>query len=286
MTSVRLALAARPENVALVREVLAGVAGAVALRGSIDDVKTAVSEACNNVVVHAYAQDDGPLEVAMIILADELEVRVRDRGSSAVSREAAEARAEELMGQGGPGRGLGIAVMDALADSLEFRALNPHGLEVALGFELESRSPYDEGADVDGELEWIETRPEAVALVASPASLGSIALPRLACAAAARAGFTIDRVSDAQLLADAIAAHSSPRLSGARLFCRVWVRRHEIELEVGPFVPGGSRAVIADSAVGRLGPLLERLTDRIEVRESDATESLALFMRDDARQVT
>src|ERR1700689_5272763 len=78
--NVQLAIASRAENVALVREVLAGLADAVDFGQTLDDVKAAVSEACNNVVVHAYHGEDGPLEVDITLRPGELEVVVRDRG--------------------------------------------------------------------------------------------------------------------------------------------------------------------------------------------------------------
>jgi len=53
--NIRLSLSNRPENVALVRQMLAGVAEAVGLDGNdLNDISTAATEACNNVVLHAY----------------------------------------------------------------------------------------------------------------------------------------------------------------------------------------------------------------------------------------
>ena len=64
LPNVRLTLSNKPENVLLVREMLTGVAEMVDLDGSdLNDIRTAVTEACNNVVLHAYEGDEGPLEV-------------------------------------------------------------------------------------------------------------------------------------------------------------------------------------------------------------------------------
>ena len=60
--AVRLELDSRPETLTLVRGVLAGVAELIGLDPELlDDLKTAVSEACNNVVMHAYDGVAGPL---------------------------------------------------------------------------------------------------------------------------------------------------------------------------------------------------------------------------------
>src|SRR6476469_5669296 len=63
-SDVRLSLPARPENVAVVRHVLGAFAEALHLPvGVVDDMRLAVTEACTNVVRHAYdGVDPGPLE--------------------------------------------------------------------------------------------------------------------------------------------------------------------------------------------------------------------------------
>src|ERR1044072_7717082 len=55
-SDVRLTLPARPENVAVVRHVLGAFAEALQLPDPlIEDMRLAVTEACTNVVRHAYA---------------------------------------------------------------------------------------------------------------------------------------------------------------------------------------------------------------------------------------
>src|SRR5436190_19509172 len=77
----RLAMPSRAENVAIVRQALSGAIDVLGLEGSrLLDINAAVSEACNNVVVHAYGGDEGPMEVYLCIGEGELEVSVRDEG--------------------------------------------------------------------------------------------------------------------------------------------------------------------------------------------------------------
>ena len=111
--NVHLVLPSRAENVVLVREVLNALAEEISLDGALDDVKAAVSEACNNVVVHAYDGDEGPLEVDFAVSPGELAVIVRDFGVGTVTS----AEDDEA-----PGRGIGLAVIEALAASVEVRA--------------------------------------------------------------------------------------------------------------------------------------------------------------------
>lgn len=76
-----LALPARPENVIVVRQAVAGLGEALGLSPQrLDDLKTVVSEACNNVILHAYDDDRGPLEVSASSDGSALEVSVSDTG--------------------------------------------------------------------------------------------------------------------------------------------------------------------------------------------------------------
>jgi serine/threonine-protein kinase RsbW len=279
--SLRLTLAARPENVAIVRELIAAFGDVVEPGRSIDDVKAAVSEAANNVVVHAYGGEDGPLEVTVRVLVSALEVSIRDSGCGIASRESAEAAASGSMEANGPGHGLGLAVMDALADRFELRPREPHGVEAVLRFARSARWSIAGDAEEirSGALENVGAGELVLAM--SPAELGSLVLPRLAVAIAARAGFTVDRVSDAQLLADALAAHVVPALREPVMRCRIVIAKREIGIEVGVFEPGGARAAIEDSDIGQLGPLLERLASATEIRERDGAELLELSIRDE-----
>src|SRR3954447_14316840 len=79
---IRLTLPARAENVALVRHVVGALAEAVHLSPAVvEDVKLAVTEACTNVVRHAYAGREGALEVEVEPTQDEsLTVVVTDHG--------------------------------------------------------------------------------------------------------------------------------------------------------------------------------------------------------------
>lgn len=133
---VRLALPARPEGVGVVRQALAGLADAMALDGAIlADAKMAVTEACTNVVVHAYGDTDGELEVEM--LADDFAVTVvvRDRGTGIRPRATRETQA----------LGLGLPLIAALSDAFEVRGGPGIGTEVRMTFAFEREvDPADE----------------------------------------------------------------------------------------------------------------------------------------------
>src|SRR3954447_18552893 len=80
--NVCLTLSNQPDNVVLVREALSAMADTVGVDGvELNDIRTAVTEACNNVVLHAYDGEEGPLELEFYVGADAVEVVVRDHGT-------------------------------------------------------------------------------------------------------------------------------------------------------------------------------------------------------------
>ena len=91
-----LRLPAEAQNVALVRQALSGIGESLAVdRSLLADMKTAVTEACNNVVLHAYPGSQGLMEIAATPDDDRLEITVRDYGGGMQPRSIARA---------GPGR--------------------------------------------------------------------------------------------------------------------------------------------------------------------------------------
>src|SRR3954463_11611760 len=67
-TDVKLTLPARPENVSVIRHVLGAFAEALRLPDDlVEDLRLAVTEACTNVVRHAYPPEfPGPVEISIV----------------------------------------------------------------------------------------------------------------------------------------------------------------------------------------------------------------------------
>jgi serine/threonine-protein kinase RsbW len=130
---VRLTMPARPEGVAVVRQALAGLADALDFDVAVlADMKMAVSEACTNVVVHAYEGEPGTLEVELHAGELGLTIVVRDHGAGIQPRPA---RAEP------PALGLGLPLIAALSDSFELHGATGSGTEVRMTF------AYDRAGD-------------------------------------------------------------------------------------------------------------------------------------------
>ena len=119
-----------------------------------------------------------------------------------------------------------------------------------------------------------------MALTISPASLSAAILNRFVTGVAARAGFSIDRLSDAQLLVDALAAALATSLVADRVSIGVDVQPGRLVLRLGPLREGGSASVVDGAAVAELGPIIERLVDGSSSEPDAAGELLTLVMLD------
>jgi serine/threonine-protein kinase RsbW len=267
--NVRLSLSNRAENVLLVRQALTGLAEAVGLDPiALNDVSTAVTEACNNVVLHAYSGAEGPFEVELTTSSSGLDATVRDHGSGILPGVTA---TEEVTG------GIGLPVIQALSDSVEFRDVPGGGTEVAMHFEAAFTDPLEECESDDGaELAAIDhTTPGDVTLMTvGPTSVARGVVPRVLSTLAARAYFSTDRISDTQLLADALVAHTDGSMSAGHLSVGVSVAPRHLEIRIGPLQTGRAGALFGDTAMDGLGPVLERLTDGHEVSAAGSAEML------------
>jgi serine/threonine-protein kinase RsbW len=124
---VRLTMPARAEGVAVVRQALAGIADALAVDAAVlADMKMAVSEACTNVVVHAYDSSDGTLEVDMSADDVGVTIRVRDHGRGI--------QAQATNPRDVPALGLGLPLIAALSDTFEVQGAEGEGTEVRMTF--------------------------------------------------------------------------------------------------------------------------------------------------------
>jgi serine/threonine-protein kinase RsbW len=128
-SDVRLTLPARPENVAVIRHVLGAFAEALRLpAGLIEDMRLAITEACTNVVRHAYHDGEpGPIDVVIRPGDERLDLVVADRGRGI-----------------GPspdvsGPGLGLPLIAALADSVDFRHAPSRGSRLSMSFACHQR---------------------------------------------------------------------------------------------------------------------------------------------------
>ncbi|PZE20243.1 anti-sigma B factor RsbW [Paenibacillus xerothermodurans] len=132
--AVSMTLPAEAEFIDVVRLTLYGICTKAGFSyEEIEDMKVAVAEACNNVVVHAYEPGHGgTMEVRFEMLENGLRICVRDEGSSfnyAEKAQQAESLHDKSLEEAQIG-GLGIYLMQALMDDVE--VVSGRGTEVKL----------------------------------------------------------------------------------------------------------------------------------------------------------
>src|SRR4051812_2964487 len=128
-TDVKLTLPARPENVSVIRHVLGAFAESLRLPDDlVEDLRLAVTEACTNVVRHAYPVDQtGAVEIAIRPQAEHVSVTVSDRGRGIGTSSDT------------TGPGLGLPLIAAIAEVVELEAVPGGGSRVAMTFSRQRR---------------------------------------------------------------------------------------------------------------------------------------------------
>lgn len=272
--NICLNLTNRAENVLLVRQALAGLAEVIGLDPvELNDVSTAMTEACNNVVLHAYGGGEGPMEVEIHACPPALRTIVRDYGGGIRPRLQS---AEQATG------GIGLPVIRALARKAEFVDLDPGpGTEVRMEFAT-AKAPELEEPAVEARFEFPVSAgaqlTETMAMELAPSQLARSVLPRVLSGLAARAHFSTDRISDTQLLADTLVNRTYGSIGASHLNVLVGVAPRMLELQLGPLGSGRASTLLdAPNEHEGLGGMLERLTDSYRVTPAGASsEVLAL----------
>jgi serine/threonine-protein kinase RsbW len=255
-----LTVPAHADSLAVIRELLRGLDRQLAGRaGLLDEALSAVSEAANNAIMHAYANRQGRLSVDVSVGA-RLEIRVRDwgRGIGPWARPLAP-------------RGVGLMAIEAFTDEYELRAGKGGGTEVWLAWDEAHGIDPDRGEDralpaLGGDFV-IGARPGA--------HLGG-SIGRVTALLAARANFTVDQVEGAQGVGEDIMAYVEARdgaaLAGSHLSFVLCPRRRRLDLRAGALNAGHARA---------LGEALEiDGDDRQVVADPRQREWLELVLRD------
>lgn len=104
----------------------------------ISDIKTAVSEAVTNCIVHAYKEGAGKIYITGELTSNNmLRIKIRDRGCGIENIEKA---MEPLFTTvGGERAGLGFAVMQSFMDSVRVRSAGGKGTTVSMTKKISPR---------------------------------------------------------------------------------------------------------------------------------------------------
>ena len=116
------------------------------------------------------------------------------------------------------------------------------------------------------------TLPTAVSVASGP--LVGPVLRRVVGMLAARADLPLDRLDDAVLVADLIAARAPAHVAHGTVDVTLEPDDRALQLRVGPLRPGGGRALIVDAAVPGVGNVIEQLADELDVQDDGDAEFL------------
>jgi serine/threonine-protein kinase RsbW len=106
---------------------------------------------------------------------------------------------------------------------------------------------------------------------------GPLAAPvfaRVVAMLAARANCPLDRLEEALLVTDALAAHAPRHTEDGRIALRAEVVGGTLMLTVGPLPKDGASGLLHDADLPGLGNVLERVADALQVRSAPAGECL------------
>jgi serine/threonine-protein kinase RsbW len=258
--SVQLTLPARAENVAIVRHALAGLAAAMEMvPETIADLKTVVTEACMNVVVHAYEDEEGPLEVSAWRDGRRLAIAVRDYGTGI--RPRADPETESLR--------LGLPLIAALSESFAITGSPGKGTEVIMRLPLSGNGAGEHAMQV------VEVGTDTRLRVPAGDLVAPI-LSRVIGMFAARADFSVDRLSDAILLSDAISAHEPEAFPDGTAQIEITEAEGSFTVRLGPLEAGQAKALVERMRIPELGASLEGLADEMSVKADEGGEFLAM----------
>lgn len=292
---LRLELPSTPECGTLTRALLMGVGHALGWDGGlIDDLRTAVTEACNNVVLHAYGDEVGKLVLRLDAEGEWIEVIVCDEGGGLHGVAAGDDHLH-----------VGLPVISSLAERAEFLSPPDGGTEVRMFFRArDARSPKPGASGQPAQRGWgpdpatlnqmlgswtadsmatlvdeeLVRRSDVVGVV-FPAALLGPALGRLVRALAAGKHFRIDRFSELRVLTDTLGAHARAAASEPRLAFAIDASDRRLELAAGPFAPGSGTVFAGEGSAGAASPL-RALADEFEVERGTRGEIVRVVISD------
>ena len=139
LNQIQMRFPSRSCNEALARAVTAAFCASLdPTLEELGDIKTAVSEAVTNCIVHAYPDTVGTILFrARILEGNVLDIVIRDYGRGISSIE--EARKPMFTTGGAERSGMGFTIMESFMDKLRVRSVSGQGTTVTLSRRIKPR---------------------------------------------------------------------------------------------------------------------------------------------------
>ncbi len=258
---LEITLPAEAGNVALVRHAIAGIAA----DGGMDeerlaDLKTVVTEACMNVVVHAYPVGTGLMRIEVSPEDDSLLITVSDSGAGI--------RPSVDLEENGTSLKLGFSLISRLCSSFAISGGLDRGTTVTMRLPMsgeESRpiaAAGEESENLPGEMRIVTSRPELL----------TSTLSRAVSAFGSRRELSIDQISDAMLLADAISAGVPAVFEGEEPGLSISDGEGGIDLRIGPLTEAGAAHLREGLTLPGIGGSIESIADEVRTEKLDGGE--------------
>jgi hypothetical protein len=122
-----------------------------------------------------------------------------------------------------------------------------------------------------------ETEPPTKVSIAAGPLVGPV-LRRVVGMFAARADLPLDRLDDAVLVADVVAARAPAHVADDTVDVALASSTRSLDLCVGPLRSGGGRALVVDAAVPGVGNVIEQLADGVDVETYGDQEFLRVTL--------
>jgi serine/threonine-protein kinase RsbW len=251
---LHLTLPATAENVMVVRQAVAGLGEALGLSGArVADLKTVVTEACNNVVLHAYEDEPGPLLVTAEPGEGELEIQIADEGQGFRPRAS----------EGDASLGLGLPLIAALSDSFEISGGAGQGSRTTIRFGYAPPAFSNNGTPT--------VAPTELEMAITPGEMVRPVLARVIGALAARAEFSVDRLADTVLLGDAVSTSEGGDFADGRVGISIRDTEGTLDVRVGPLVEGAGERLLSEMDLPGHGSL-RTLASTMEIVKGETPE--------------
>jgi serine/threonine-protein kinase RsbW len=257
---LEMTLPAESANVALVRHAISGVAEDGGMdEERIADLKTVVTEACMNVVVHAYPQGTGLMRIDVTPEEDSLLITVSDSGAGI--------RPSVDLEETGSSLRLGFSLISRLCTSFAISGGLDRGTTISMRLPLTGEDLTSPAAGEDS-----ESPPGEVRIVASRPELLSSMLSRAISAFAIRRDLSVDQISDAMLLADAISAGAPAAFEGGESGLSLSNGDAGIDLRIGPLTEGGAARLREKLSLPEIGESIESIAAEVRTEGLDGGE--------------
>ena len=129
---ITMTIPAISDYISVVRVAVSGVAARLQFTvDEIEDIKVAVSEACTNVIQHAYEDAVGNIHIQCELDEEELTILVKDTGKGFDPKTLSSKKVEDN-GEGTFGLGLGLTFIKSLMDDTDVQSSVGQGCTVTM----------------------------------------------------------------------------------------------------------------------------------------------------------